>query len=419
MFQYNPDKLEAKALEYERRGKTAKALKYREKAARLRSGGLPLPAATVPATLTYTTTTPVMVPISTTPVVVPISTTTAPLMTSTMQQQPLQQQPLQQQPLQQKSLQQQPLQQQPLQQQPLQQQPLQQQQQGFSTYRTPERYEQNALKWEKRGNWQKAQKNREKVWRMQNPQYGAQYNAPNFYNSQHKFLGYNIPVGAPSQGFQQQPMGLQQQPMGLQQQPMGLQQQPMGLQQQPMGLQQQPVGLQQQPVGLQQQPVGLQQQPVGLQQATIHHVLPAVVEAHMHAPIVEQTTRPERIVEVQPVIHREIEKPEVHVIEKHTYEQVRSAGPTMITKNAIVEETVRPTIIEEIQPVVHREVPAPFVERVEQHVTEHITQPTTMVKEVVNEQGILPTPGLAAGGPPLANAGIAQKPGVPQQPRRF
>jgi len=140
--------------------------------------------------------------------------------------------------------------------------------------------------------------------------------------------------------------------------------------------------------------------------------MPTVVESHLHATIVEQTSRPERIVEVQPVIHREVEQPEVHMIEKHTYEQVRSTGPTMVTRNAIVEETVRPRIIEEIQPVVHREVPAPFLEHVEQHVTEHITRPTTMTKEVVNEQGILPTPGMAAGGP----AGIAQR---PQQPRRF
>lgn len=41
LFQKSPEKLEAKALDYERRGKTAKALKYREKAARMRSGGLP------------------------------------------------------------------------------------------------------------------------------------------------------------------------------------------------------------------------------------------------------------------------------------------------------------------------------------------------------------------------------------------
>lgn len=137
------------------------------------------------------------------------------------------------------------------------------------------------------------------------------------------------------------------------------------------------------------------------QPATIHHVLPATVETHMHPAIVQQTNRPEKILEVQPVVHREIDAPQVHVIEKHSYEQVRSTGPGVITNKPIIEETLHPRVIEEIQPVVHREVPAPFVERVEQHVTEHLTQPTTMTKDIVNE-GMRTQPiGIAAGGPML------------------
>lgn len=294
VFGRNPDKLETKALDYERRGKTAKALKCREKAARLRG----------------TT-----------------SSQTGNLQT-------------------------------------------------FQTNRTPQRYEQNALKWEQRGNWQKAQKNREKVWRLQNPQYGPQYAAPSFYDTQNRFLGYNN--GLQQQGFQQQ--GFQQQ-------------------------------------GFQQQ--GFQQHAQG---ASFQHVMPATVETHTHATVIEQTMRPEKIVEVQPVIHRQVDAPQVHVIEKHMYEQVRSTGPNVITNAAIVEETVRPRIIEEIQPVVHREVPAPFVERVEQHVTEHITQPTTMTKEIQNDPTIR-GPGIAAGGGPLQQQqglgmqqhGMGQQQGMHQQ----
>jgi len=125
-----------------------------------------------------------------------------------------------------------------------------------------------------------------------------------------------------------------------------------------------------------------------------------LLESHTRATVVEQTSRPERIVEVQPVIHREIDAPEVHVIEKHLYEKVPSTGPNLVTRQTIVEETVRPKIIEEIQPVVHRSVPAPFIEHVEQHVSEHVTQPVVSTKEViVDKQPHMVQPGFAAGGP--------------------
>ena len=56
--------------------------------------------------------------------------------------------------------------------------------------------------------------------------------------------------------------------------------------------------------------------------------------------------RQERLVEVQPIIHREVEQPEVRVIEQHIYETVPSTGPSTITKPAIIQETVQPKIIE-------------------------------------------------------------------------
>lgn len=289
-FGRNPDKLEQRALAYEQRGKTAKAIKCREKAARLRAGTL------TPIAPTGYTTTGLAGPTTgfATTGLAPTTGLAGPGLATTGLAGS-----------------------------------------GLASYRTPQRYEQNALKWEQRGNWTKAQKNREKVWRLQNPQYGAQYAAPQFYQN-NRFLGYNVPyAGTPS-----------------------------------------------------------------LQKGALSQTLPAVVETHVRPTIVQQTTRAEKIVEVQPVVHREISAPQVHVIEKHLYETVPSTGPNVITNRPIIEETVKPRIIEEIQPVVHREVPAPFVERVEQHVTERITQPTTMTKEVINDATVRPV-GIAAGGIPL------------------
>lgn len=196
--------------------------------------------------------------------------------------------------------------------------------QGYTgSQRNAASYDKNAMKWESRGNWTKAQKNREKAWRLQNPQYNNTA-APAFYQ-QNRFVGYNTPVAS----------------------------------------------------------VPLAQASTVHMQKTSHTMVAPVVETRVHETIVETTARPERIVEVQPVIHREIDAPQVRVIEKHMYETVPSTGPSVITNQAIIQETVRPKIIEEVQPVIHREVPAPFVERVEQHVTEHITKPTVTTKEVI------------------------------------
>jgi len=134
-------------------------------------------------------------------------------------------------------------------------------------------------------------------------------------------------------------------------------------------------------------PVQLVQQQQQQQQPILHSTTALPTTEHLERPAVyQQTTRPEKITEVQPIIHREIDAPQVHVIEQHTYEQQRSMGPSLITKPAIVQETIIPTIVEEIQPVIHREVPQTVIERQEQHTTEHIVQPTTTTKQVLEDR---------------------------------
>lgn len=202
------------------------------------------------------------------------------------------------------------------------------------------------------------------------------------------------------QGLQQQPLqqGLQQQgwsgQSGLQQgiqQPLqqGLQQQTWSTQQTSLqkplqqGLQQQSWSGQQLQQGI-QQPTLLQKE--SLTATTLHTTTRApIIETHVRAPIVEQTTRINKVVEIQPVIHREIDAPQVRVIEQHSYERAALAGPAVINRAPIIEETLKPQIIEEIQPVLHREVPAPFVERVEQHITENVTAPAVTTKQVLSE----------------------------------
>jgi hypothetical protein len=62
--------------------------------------------------------------------------------------------------------------------------------------------------------------------------------------------------------------------------------------------------------------------------------------------LVEQTGRPEKIIEVQPVIHREVDQTEIRHVERHSYETVPSTSPAMINLTPIVQETIHPHIIE-------------------------------------------------------------------------
>lgn len=116
------------------------------------------------------------------------------------------------------------------------------------------------------------------------------------------------------------------------------------------------------------------------------HIEKPVVEHIVKPVIVEETFRPEKIIEVQPVIHREVQAPEVHHIERHIYEKVEATGSHLITNKPIVEEVIRPHIIEEVQEIVHRELPAPVIEKVEKHITELEVLPTLHTKEVVLEK---------------------------------
>jgi len=197
-----------------------------------------------------------------------------------------------------------------------------------TTTRTYTQYETKAVGWENRQNWAKAQKNREKAWRLQYPQH-ATATAPQFYQN-NRFVGYNVPI-----------------------------------------------------TGTSTTSINTTVNTTGIAAHTV--VAPTITETHVRPVIVDQTVRTEKITEVQPIIHREVEAPHVKVIEKHMYETVPSTGPHTITNQAIVEETVKPRIIEEIQPVVHRNVAQTYVEKVEQHVTEHIVKPTTTSKEVIQD----------------------------------
>jgi len=115
------------------------------------------------------------------------------------------------------------------------------------------------------------------------------------------------------------------------------------------------------------------------------HVDPTVVEHVVKPTIVKESFHPEKIVEVQPVIHREIQAPEVHHIKKHVYEKVE-VEPTVFTNQPIIEEVIKPHIVEEVQEIVHRELPAPFIEKVENLTEEVEIMPTIHTKEVIRER---------------------------------
>jgi len=120
---------------------------------------------------------------------------------------------------------------------------------------------------------------------------------------------------------------------------------------------------------------------------------------------------------IQPFIHREVEKREIHEILQPIHErqvlaptfeekelqaefrpviggyaprQVATFVPsveyatkerTQIVRPPIIEETIRKTIIEEIQPVIHREVVKPHIIRQTQNIYEKILEPEVILKE--------------------------------------
>jgi len=224
----------------------------------------------------------------------------------------------------------------------------------FNPLKDPERYDQKAIKWQNKGNMQKAQLNRDKAARLRAE---LATTAANRNNAAMGTMPTYAPLGTNTLGTNT---------MGT------------------------------------YAPIGTNTM------GTTHTVVaPPVVQNVTLPTVIEQTARPERIVEVQPVVHREIDQPQVHLVERHSYESVASTAPAVINCTPIVEETIRPRVIEEVQPVVHRSVPAPFIEHVEQHTTERIVQPTVVTKEVLNNTQVTSVPAVAAGGIPPTSTNTA------------
>jgi len=153
--------------------------------------------------------------------------------------------------------------------------------------------------------------------------------------------------------------------------------------------------------------------------------IPAPLSAEMPVNFVKEE-RPavvkERILAVeeesiQPIIHREVEKREIHEILQPIHErqvlaptfeekqlqaefrpviggyaprQAAFVAPsveyapkerTQIVRPPIIEETIRKTVIEEVQPVIHREVVKPHIIRQTQNIYEKILEPEVILKE--------------------------------------
>jgi len=237
----------------------------------------------------------------------------------------------------------------------------------FGLSRNPEAYEAIALEYEKKGNIAKAQKNRDKAIRLRQ----AQLNNPSGTSS-------SLP----------NPLAQLRSPERYDQKALKWQNKGNGIKAQKN--RDKAAKLRAEQATSYNPAIARSTSGTALGQTTYN---PPLVETHTRPVIVEQTVRPEKIVEVQPVVHREVDAPQVRVIEKHVYETAPPVGPSTVTRTPIVEEVVRPRVIEEIQPIVHREVPVPFVQRVEEHITEHVTKPAIVTKEVQ-------TQGVSAGGLP-------------------
>jgi len=128
----------------------------------------------------------------------------------------------------------------------------------------------------------------------------------------------------------------------------------------------------------------------GVHEHIHEHVNPPIVETVVRPTVVEEIIRHDKVVEVQPIVHRHIEVPEVHHIEKHVYEKLPPTGPARVIKQPVVEETIQPHITEEVRTFVHREVPAPYVVHEEQHISEHLVRPTIHTAEIREEQVTAP-----------------------------
>jgi hypothetical protein len=154
--------------------------------------------------------------------------------------------------------------------------------------------------------------------------------------------------------------------------------------------------------------------------STLNSSVPAViVEKRENAPVVHERIRREEVEEIQPVIHREREKTEVHKITQPIftnsttgiiteerslpaqYSEFRTpsmpvpmaalpssteslaAQKFRIEKAPVVYETQKTKVVEEIQPVVYKEVVQPHITRWTQPIYEHIVEADTYVTETL------------------------------------
>lgn len=121
---------------------------------------------------------------------------------------------------------------------------------------------------------------------------------------------------------------------------------------------------------------------VNTQQTT---AVPVVERTAVNAPIIQETVRQDKIIEVQPVVHREVDKNVVHHIEKHIQEAPAPNMGGVVEKQAIVQQNIHTNVINEVQPIIHRERVVPVTERVEQHLTQRVVEPTIHTHEVIYE----------------------------------
>jgi len=257
----------------------------------------------------------------------------------------------------------------------------------FGLSRNPDKYEARAIEYDKKGNPAKAQKNREKAARLRQAQLNSGNNSSN--PSARGDSAFTNPLWSPERYDQKaqkwEAKGNLAKAQKNREKAARLRAEQGTSQYNPQFTRTTPV------------------QNYGTSSAALNTPLPQtvpppIVETHMHPTIVEQTTRPEKIVEVQPVIHRDVDHTQVHLIQQHSYQTAPPLGPGVITKPTIVQETVHEHIINEVQPVLHREVPVPVLEQVQRHTTEHLVAPTTIIKEV--QEMNQTRPAMAAGGPP-------------------
>eukprot|EP00026_Physarum_polycephalum_P010501 Phypoly_transcript_10665.p1 GENE.Phypoly_transcript_10665~~Phypoly_transcript_10665.p1 ORF type:complete len:196 (+),score=29.45 Phypoly_transcript_10665:617-1204(+) len=103
------------------------------------------------------------------------------------------------------------------------------------------------------------------------------------------------------------------------------------------------------------------------------------------APVIQETVRTDRVVEVQPILHRNVDHNIVHHIERHIQEPAAPPMGGVYERNPIVEQTVQMNVVNEIQPIIHRERVVPVSERVETHLMERVAEPTVHTHEVVYE----------------------------------